>query len=145
MSIARICQRNVDTDESFESVRAAAQSMSTRSVSRLLVLVTQRRPTGLITDRDIALCCSSEGCNPAVSTVIEVMTPSPRVVSGMSSVEDALTAMRIRGMRYLPVVNPLGELVGVVSLDYALVLLAEELWQMGPVIQRSSPAILATY
>lgn len=143
MSIARICQRNVDTAEPFESVRTAAQRMTTRSVGMLLVLDTQRRPTGILTDRDIALRCAGEGRDPATTTVVDIMTPSPRVVSEMSAVEDALTVMRTHGVRRLPVVNPLGELVGVVSLDDVLALLAEELWQMGRVIQRSSPAVLA--
>ena len=144
MSIARICQRNVDTAEPFESVRTAAQRMTTRSVGMLLVLDNQRRPTGILTDRDIALRCAGEGRDPATTTVVEIMTPSPRVVSEMSSVEDALTVMRTHGVRRLPVVNPLGELVGVLSLDDVLALLAEELWEMGRVIQRSSPAVLAT-
>lgn len=143
MSIARICQRDVDTAEPFESVRTAAQRMATRSVGMLLVLDTGRRPAGVVTDRDIALRCAGEGLDPDVTTVAEVMTPSPRVVTEMTAVEDALTVMRTHGVRRLPVVNALGELAGVISLDDILSLLAEELWQMGRVIQRSSPAALA--
>jgi CBS domain-containing protein len=144
MNIARICQRDVDTAEPFESVRTAAQRMASRSVGMLLVLDTQRRPTGIVTDRDIALRCAGEGRDPATTTVADVMTSAPRVVSEMSAVEDALTVMRTHGVRRLPVVNPLGELVGVIALDDILAMLAEELWQMGRVIQRSSPAAMAT-
>lgn len=143
MTVARICQRDVDTAEPFESVRTAAQRMATRSVGMLLVLDTQRRPTGILTDRDIALRCAGEGRDPATTTVADVMTSAPRVVSEVTAVEDVLTVMRTYGVRRLPVVSPLGELVGVVSLDDILSLLAEELWQMGRVIQRSSPAALA--
>ncbi|NUP94890.1 MAG: CBS domain-containing protein [Planctomycetaceae bacterium] len=144
MSIARICQHDVDTVEAYESARTAAQRMATRSVGMLVVVDTRRRPIGVVTDRDIALRCAGEGRDPATTPVTEIQTPSPQVVSASTEVEDALTVMRTHGIRRLPVVNALGELAGVVTLDDLVVSAADELWQMSHVIRRSSPAVLAT-
>lgn len=144
MSIARICQHDVDTVEAYESARTAAQRMATRSVGMLVVVDTRRRPIGVVTDRDIALRCAGEGRNPATTPVTEIQTPSPQVVSVSTEVEDALTVMRTHGIRRLPVVNALGELAGVITLDDLVVSAADELWQMSHVIRRSSPAVLAT-
>jgi CBS domain-containing protein len=144
MSIARICQHDVDTVEAYESARTAAQRMATRSVGMLVVVDTRRRPIGVVTDRDIALRCAGEGRDPATTPVTEIQTPSPQVVSASTEVEDALTVMRTHGIRRLPVVNALGELAGVITLDDLVVSAADELWQMSHVIRRSSPAVLAT-
>jgi CBS domain-containing protein len=144
MSVARICRRDVDTAEARESVRAAAQRMASRAVGMLLVLDAENRPIGLVTDRDIALRVVGEGRDPAALTVGDVMSRSPRTVSELAAIEDALALMRTHGVRRLPVVSPQGALVGVVSLDDVLALLADELWQMGRVIAKTSPQVLAT-
>lgn len=144
MSIARICQHDVDTVEALESARTAAQRMATRSVGMLVVLDTRRRPIGVLTDRDIALRCAAEGRDPATTPVVEIQTPSPHVATEATEVEEALDLMRTHGIRRLPVVGAKGELVGVVTLDDLVVRAADELWQMSHVIRRSSPAVLAT-
>ena len=144
MSVARICCREVDTAEPHESVRAAAQRMASRAVGMLLVLDTDKRPIGLVTDRDIAIRVVGEGRDPAALTVGDVMSRSPRTVSELAAIEDALALMRSHGVRRLPVVSPQGALVGVVTLDDILSLLADELWQMGRVIAKTSPQALAT-
>lgn len=144
MSIARICQHDVDTVEAYESARTAAQRMATRSVGMLVVVDTRRRPIGVLTDRDIALRCAGDGRDPATTPVTEIQSPSPQVVNASTEIEDALTLMRTHGIRRLPVVDARGELAGVVTLDDLLVSAADELWQMSHVIRRSSPAVLAT-
>jgi CBS domain-containing protein len=143
MSVARICCREVDTAEPQETVRAAAQRMASRAVGMLLVLDEEQRPIGIVTDRDIAIRVVGEGRDPAALTVADVMSRSPRTVSELAAIEDALALMRSHGVRRLPVVSPQGALVGVVTLDDILSLLADELWQLGRVIAKSSPQALA--
>lgn len=143
MTVGRICQRDIDIAEPYESARAAAQRMATRSVGTLIVVDQRRHPIGILTDRDIALRVVGEGRELGATLISDVMTRDPRTVSELASIEDALALMRTHGVRRLPVVSPKGELVGVVTLDDILALLADEMWQMGRLIRKSSPQVLA--
>ena len=71
------------------------------------------------------------------------MSTELRTVSEDTPIEQALAVMRAEGVRRLPVVGSKGQLVGVVSLDDILALLAEELGQMGALIAQPSPSRLA--
>jgi len=144
MTVARICHREVDTADPTESVRTAAQRMRSRQVGSLVILDEERRPIGILTDRDVALRAIGAGMDVDVATVGEVMTPAPRSVSELAAIEDALTLMRSNGVRRMPVVTPAGALVGVVSLDDVVCHLAEELGQIGRLIRGTSPEALAT-
>jgi CBS domain-containing protein len=139
MSIGRICQREVDTADASETVRVAAQRMSARNVGALVVLGKERHPWGILTDRDVALRVAGGGLDPNTATVAEVMTHDLHTVTVETAIEDALRLMRRHAVRRLPVVDDDGALVGVVTLDDVLSLLAEEMAQMGRIVERSSP------
>jgi len=143
MTIGRICNRDVDTAEPQEFVRAAAQRMGSRAVGTLLVLDRERRPVGILTDRDIAVRVVGEGREPHSVRVSDVMSPHPHTVSELAPLEDAIAVMRAHGVRRVPVVSPQGALVGMITLDDVLSLLAEDLWSMRRVLEKSSPRALA--
>ena len=84
-----------------------------------------------------------EGLDADATLVAQVMTPQPRTVSEDTPIEDALGLMRSASVRRLPVVDRKGRLVGVVSLDDILSLLAEEFEEVGKLLERTSPRALA--
>jgi len=143
MSVGEICQRAVDTAEAGEEVRAAAQRMRSRNVGSLVILDGEGRPIGIVTDRDLALRVVAEGRSPSEVRVREVMTAAPHTIVEDTSVEDALASMRSFGVRRLPVVDAAGRLVGLVSLQDILALLAQEFGQLSDVIERTSPRSVA--
>lgn len=143
MTVGRICRREVDLVEPDELVRVAAQRMASRNVGSLLVVDGRRRVLGLVTDRDLALRVVAQGRDPHLTRVGDVMTPHPDSVSEETSIEDALSVMRARGVRRLPVIGPGGSLAGVVSVDDILVLLAQEFGELSRLIEHSSPQVLA--
>jgi CBS domain-containing protein len=143
MSIGRICQREVDTADVGESARVAAQRMGARGVGALLVLDDRHRPIGILTDRDVALRVAGEGLDPNAVTVGEVMTRDLHTVTEDGAIEDSLRLMRRHAVRRLPVVDDDGALIGIVTLDDVISLLAEEMSQMGKILERSSPQSLA--
>jgi Mg/Co/Ni transporter MgtE len=67
------------------------------------------------------------------------MTAHPRTVSEHTPIESALSLMRSGAFRRLPVVNEDGKLVGIVTLDDVLGLLAEELALIGGLLERQAP------
>jgi CBS domain-containing protein len=139
MSVGRICLRDVHLAEAAESVVDAARRMRERGVGTLLVLDEARRPVGLVTDRDLALRVVAAGGDPQRVAVRDVMTASPRTVSEGTPIEAALSLMRSGSFRRLPVVDPEGRLVGILSLDDVLVLLAEEFASIRDLLEREAP------
>ena len=142
MTVGPICIREVDLADIDESVRDAAARMRDRNVGTLFVLSEHKRPIGIVTDRDLTLRVLAEGNDPYQTTVGEVMTPVPESVKEETSIEEALGVMRRGPYRRLPVVDDNGKLVGLLSFDDVLELLAEEFRQIGELLQRESPSSL---
>ena len=55
MSVKRICVKDVDLADLAASVQVAAGRMHSRNVGTLVVLDEEKKPIGLITDRDLTV------------------------------------------------------------------------------------------
>jgi CBS domain-containing protein len=143
MSVGRICIREVDTAEVAESVQAAADRMHARNVGTLVVLDALQKPLGIITDRDLAIRVIGKGRDPFTTTVGDVMTMSPRSVLETTPIEEAISLMRRGPFRRLPVVDHADKLVGLLSIDDILDLLAEEFREIGALLKAERPDVLA--
>jgi CBS domain-containing protein len=145
MSVGRICVREVDTAAPGETVYVVAQRMHQRGVGCLVVVNDSSEPVGMITDRDLVSRVLSKASDPMQTKVCDVMTREPKWISEESPIESALALMRSGGFRRLPVINRTRKLVGLVSLDDILMLLAEEFIQVGNVLQRETPRYAVTH
>src|SRR5215510_16213498 len=105
MTVARICQRNLDTAQTAENV------------GTLIVLDELGRTVGILTDRDVAVRVVGQGRDPYATTVASVMTEDLETVQAHVSIEDALRRMQKRSVRRLPVMDDAGACIGIVSLD----------------------------
>jgi len=143
MSIGRICQRDVDLAEESESARCAAERMHQRTVGALVVIDLNKVPIGILTDRDLAIRVVAAGLDGETTPVSDVMTKSPRTVGENTPIETALSIMRTFGFRRLPVINESKKLVGMVTLDDILMLLAEEFREVRGVVERETPRAAA--
>ena len=140
MSVGRICTRYVDLADPKEPVQAAARRMLERKVGTLVILDPAKRPVGLLTDRDLVLRVLAPGKDPRQTSVGEVMTKEPTTVTEGTPIEQALALMRSGAFRRLPVVGGDGTLVGLVSLDDILSLLAEEFREVGALVEKEMPS-----
>ena len=143
MSAGRICVREVDTAEVSESVQAAADRLNSRNVGTLLVLNPLRQPLGIVTDRDLAIRVLAKGKDPFSTTVGDVMTLFPKTIREDTPIEQAINVMRSGPYRRLPVVDHAGKLVGLLSIDDILDLLAEEFREIGALLKAERPEVLA--
>ncbi|MGB6044039.1 MAG: CBS domain-containing protein [Pirellulales bacterium] len=144
MSAGRICTREVDFADPNESAWKAAERMHQRSVGALVILNESTEPTGILTDRDLIVRVMAKGLDPNRTTIADVMTMEPKTISEDASIESAMFLMRRGGFRRLPVVDANGKLVGLLSLDDVLMLLAEEFSQIGQLLERETPQGVAT-
>lgn len=133
MSVGKICSRTTHLAEPQESAQVAAERMKVENVGTLIVLDGARKPVGILTDRDLALRVVARGLDPRKTKVEEVMSAHPRWVSEGTAIEDAVETMRGLAVRRLPVVDAGQRLVGIVSLDDVLELVAEELGNLGKI------------
>jgi CBS domain-containing protein len=125
MSVGRFAVRQVITTDPEESVEVAAQRMRDHEVGALAV-VEGRRPVGIVTDRDLVTRALATEAPPKLTQVRAVMTPHPICISKSAPLEGAMADLRFYHIRRLVVVNNAQEVVGIISLDDVLELLAEE-------------------
>ena len=136
MSIGRLCTRSVSIAQVGESVAIAARRMAEHGVGTLVVVDEQKRPTGILTDRDVVLRVVAAGKDPAATQVGEVMSqPIVRADEGMP-IEDGIALMASAATRRLVVTGTDGRLAGVLALDDVLDLLVEEAKSVGRLLRR---------
>jgi CBS domain-containing protein len=106
--------RQVYTTRKSATVQDAVHDMNRKRVGALIVIDDQR-PVGIFTERDVLRRVVDEDRDPALTHVVEVMTPDPTTAPPDLSVEEAMGIMTARRFRHLPVVEE-GALVGIVSI-----------------------------
>ena len=141
MSAGKICTRVVASTAASETVRAAARRMADHNVGTLAVLDAERRPVGVLTDRDIVMRIVSWGRDPESVLVEDAMTAPARTVGEATPIEEALGLMRSAAVRRLVVVDDEGKAVGMLSVDDVLELLAEEAATVGALLRREVPVL----
>jgi CBS domain-containing protein len=132
MDIRKICEMNPVTVRRSDELIKAAQLMREKHIGYLVVVEPDmadglQRPIGVLTDRDIVTTVLARGIDPRTLRVADIMTEDLVTASTADSVDKALRDMRRAGVRRLPVVGQCGELVGILSLDDVLDVLAAEL------------------
>lgn len=140
MSIGRICQREVILADPDEPITKAAERMERQLVGTLVVLDRDKRPIGVLTDRDIAMRVVAAGRDPQETTVDDVMTRHPRSVMAGTPIEDTLATMRTLGIRRILVVGHDERLAGIASMDDILGLIMEEFRSVHGILQKSCPS-----
>ncbi len=147
MAIGEICNREVVIAESGLPVPEAARLMRQHHVGTLVVVEQaegRRRPVGIVTDRDIAIEVVAAGVGPDSLTVGDITAGELATVRESEGIFETVRYMRSRGVRRVPVVDNGGWLVGIVTLDDLLELLAEELSEMASLISRGRQREAAT-
>ena len=100
-----------------ESLADAAKLMWENDCGVLPIIKDGRKVVGLITDRDICMATAMRDRNPSGISVEEVMTGQVYAVKPEDSIDEALQHMQEHKIRRLPVINPEGELEGILSMN----------------------------
>jgi signal-transduction protein with cAMP-binding, CBS, and nucleotidyltransferase domain len=125
MSLGAVLNRKPVTVGPSESLSKAARLMEQENVGAIVV-VEQDRPVGILTDRDLALAICLHHATPQ-DRVQSRMTCPVATISDDEGIYNATQTMMELAVRRLPVVDDIGRLVGLVSLDDLLSLLSREL------------------
>lgn len=115
-SVADVMTRRVVYLPEDTTLDEAAQAMRDQSIGDVVVT---HGPTmaGLVTDRDIVVRAIAEGLPPQSTTIESIASREMIMVEQSATVEEAVQAMRERGVRRLLVCDADRKLVGIVSLS----------------------------
>ncbi len=136
MPIVDYCRRQPTTAGPEDPVQEVARRMVADGVGCAVVVDEKRRPVGMVTDRDVALRVLRERRDPAATPIVELMQGPVVTITRNAPVALASRFMAQHGLRRIPVVESRGgELVGVVTADDIVELLASELAGIGAVVR----------
>jgi len=130
LATGEICTRNVTIAFRATTLNGAAKLMRENHVGSLVVVdevAGLRIVVGILTDRDIVTAVVASDLDPGALRVEDVMSTDLVTAREDDSLIDLVRTMRRKGVRRIPVVGGQGELVGVVTLDDVLDILAQEL------------------
>ncbi len=139
MAIGELCNREVVFAIRKTSITEAAQLMRRYHVGDLVVvdlMEGKRVPVGIVTDRDIVIEIIAESLLVDDFTVGDIMSLQLVSVSEKEGVIETIRLMRVNGIRRIPVVDDNGGMIGIITVDDMLDLLAEELSELAKVAPR---------
>jgi len=139
MKIGECCNREVITAEKDMSIAEVARLMREHHVGDLIVVENQNgrnRPIGIVTDRDLVIEVLAQMAPLEAIRVSDVMSYEITTVAENEGLWETLERMRSLGIRRMPVVDTAGVLVGIITLDDLMELMAEAMGHVASLIRR---------
>lgn len=108
------------------TIRRTAHLMRERGVGAVVVVDAKNKPVGIVTDRDVAMALAVDERDPD-ALVREIMPGELITIGENEGIFNATQYIFGYQIRRLPIVDGDGRLVGIVTMDDLLGLLAREL------------------
>lgn len=141
MPIASLCSKAVVSVDASATLQTATELMKKNNVGSLIVMEGngQRKPVGILTDRDVALKAFSNGLT-ASTHVDQIMSKKIVSIASHAGIAEAVDKMENNGVRRIVVKDKDENICGVVSSDDILQLLAREISGIGRLVQKQVSA-----
>ncbi len=139
MKVGEVCNHQVVTVSPEDSIRKAAKLMRKHHVGDVVVAESSGgflAPLGILTDRDIVVEVIAEDVGLGEVTVRDTMSDQLITANEEDELLDTLIQMRENGVRRLPVVDRKGQLLGILTADDVIGLVARELAEVWALIVR---------
>lgn len=120
------------------SLADVATLMDRHEVGSIVILGTDGRLAGMVTDRDLALRGLAKRREPD-TPVAEIMTEPVVFIREDATVFAAATEMATAGCRRMPVLDMNGQVIGIVSLDDLLTLFARQTDKLAEIAAAEMP------
>jgi CBS domain-containing protein len=133
MSLENFCRKPVVKILPENNVAEACRVMEENNIGCLIV-ENNGKLCGIITDRDIALKVAGALRDPQKTTVKEVMTTDPIRISVDKDLRHLTSLMHAFHVRRVPIVNGHDTIVGIITLDDIIALIANEMSEIGKAI-----------
>lgn len=139
MTLKTICNREVLIAQKNDTIVVAARLMREYHVGDVIIIEERnglRYPVGIVTDRDIVIELIAREVDVNSVTLGDVMYREITLAKENDDINETITTMRQKGIRRLPVVDDNGALVGIITLDDLIDLIAEQLKSLAELIGR---------
>jgi CBS domain-containing protein len=139
MSVGQFCNRDTVIIRKEESIVEAAKLMRQFHVGSVIVVEDAAagvKPVGIVTDRDLVVEILAAELDPGAVAIGDIMSYDLITAHEQDGLWDTLQRMRAKGVRRVPVVDQHGSLVGILSSDDLLEVLAGELTELVKIINR---------
>jgi len=113
-TIGALAAKNIVCAAPDDSVERAVRMMSEADVGAVLVM-SDGRLDAIFTERDVMKRVLAPGRDPGSTLLREVASAEPITIVEDASVRECAYLVRDNGFRHLPVLNPAGEVVGMIS------------------------------
>ena len=125
-SIIDIKGREVLTMEPHATLDAAAKVLAERRIGAVVVIGTEDRVVGILSERDIVRAIAERGTGAMQEQVAQVMTRKVATCTLDESIHSIMERMTAGKFRHMPVVEQ-GRLVGVISIGDVVKCRVEEI------------------
>ncbi len=139
MSVGEFCNREVVISDKATSLVEIAKLMRQHHVGCVVVtetLAENNVPIGIITDRDIVLEIVAPQLDFEAVAVGDVMSSDLLLAREVDGLWETLKRMRSRGVRRVPVVNDENILIGILTVDDILEILANEFSELVTLVNK---------
>lgn len=137
MTLKTICNREVVIAQKNDTLLEAAKLM--REYHTGDVVIVEKRnslnyPVGIVTDRDIVIEVIAKEVDGNSLTLGDVMYRELTLAKEHDDIHETIQIMRQKGIRRLPVIDDNGALIGIITLDDLIDLIAEQLKNLAELI-----------
>lgn len=139
MNIGELCNREVIIINRQESVLEAAKLMRKYHVGDVIVVEqsgAESMPVGILTDRDIVIELVAKEVNAEKIAVGDAMSAELLIAKEDGQLHELIEQMQLKAVRRAPVVNAKGKLIGIVTMDDMIEVLAEQLGALASLVHR---------
>ena len=139
MAIASLCSNKPFSIKKGSSILSAIQMMKSKNVGSLVVTAKsgKRKPVGILTDRDIALCAWGSGITKS-TPIDRIMSKNVVSIQANAGIAEAVDKMERKGVRRIVVQDKNEGICGVVSSDDIIQLVAREMYGIGRLVQKQT-------
>lgn len=137
MPIEDLARDDPVTTEPDTPPEQLARTMRDEGVGSVII-ENDRKPVGIVTDRDLAIRTMAEGADPSTQSAEDVMTEEPCCIDETAGVFELTKAMSENSVRRVPVMDN-GQLTGIITMDDLNRLLSDEQQNLSKVTEAESP------
>lgn len=130
MTLKTICNREVVIAQKYDTLLEAAKLMREYHTGDVVIVETRNGlnyPVGIVTDRDIVIEVIAKEADSNSLTLGDVMYRELTLAKEHDDIHETIQLMRQKGIRRLPVIDDNGALIGIITLDDLIELIAEQL------------------